>query len=151
MPTTFVVLGICELTVALSVLAPSDDAIVAYLSSEGVAGNDTSIITDAWLAYHMLQGTHSKTQLGSATQFLPTLLTDHRYSNVTGGQRLEIQSQEGQVHILSAFKSGSNVMITVCTSPTGTSERGSGIDKLYRTSSTAKTTCPVSSTSSTKS
>ncbi|KAK5047848.1 hypothetical protein LTR69_011475 [Exophiala sideris] len=94
----------------LQVLAPSNDVISDYLRLSGLPPNDTNAIFEAWVTYHILNGTHSKDQLQSATQFIPTLLTDPDYNNVTGGQRVEVQSAGEQVYLLSGNKSRSNIV-----------------------------------------
>jgi Fasciclin domain len=98
---------------ALQVLAPSNDAISDYLRLSGLPLNDTNAIFEAWVTYHILQGTHSKNQLQIATHFIPTLLTDANYNNVTGGQRVEAQSAGEQVYLLSGNKSRSNIVQAV--------------------------------------
>jgi hypothetical protein len=98
---------------ALQVLAPSNDAISDYLRLSGLPHNDTNAIFEAWVTYHVLQGTHSKNQLQIATHFIPTLLTDADYNNVTGGQRVEAQSAGEQVYLLSGNKSRSNIVQAV--------------------------------------
>ena len=95
---------------AFQVLAPSNDAISDYLRLSGLPDNDTSAIFEAWATYHILRGTHSKNKLQSATQFIPTLLTDPDYNNITGGQRVEVQSAGEQVYFLSGNKSRSNIV-----------------------------------------
>ncbi|KAK5202785.1 hypothetical protein LTR96_011260 [Exophiala xenobiotica] len=92
------------------VLAPSIDAISNYLRLSGLSYNDTNAIFEAWVTYHVLHGPHSKNQLQVATQFIPTLLTDANYTNVTGGQRVEAQSSGEQVYILSGNNSRSNIV-----------------------------------------
>ncbi|KAK5332242.1 hypothetical protein LTR98_011624 [Exophiala xenobiotica] len=95
---------------ALQVLAPSNDAISDYLRLSGLPQNDTNAIFEAWVTYHVLHGPHSKNQLQAAKQFIPTLLTDADYTNVTGGQRVEAQSAGEQVYLLSGNKSRSNIV-----------------------------------------
>ncbi|KAJ9493402.1 hypothetical protein H2202_011124 [Exophiala xenobiotica] len=95
---------------ALQVLAPSNDAISDYLRLSGLPQNDTNAIFEAWATYHVLHGPHSKNQLQAAKQFIPTLLTDADYTNVTGGQRVEAQSAGEQVYLLSGNKSRSNIV-----------------------------------------
>ncbi|KAK5332342.1 hypothetical protein LTR98_011525 [Exophiala xenobiotica] len=95
---------------ALQVLAPSNDAISDYLRLSGLPQNDTNAIFEAWVTYHVLHGPHSKNQLQAAKQFIPTLLTDADYTNVTGGQLVETQSAGEQVYLLSGNKSRSNIV-----------------------------------------
>ena len=46
-------------------------------------------------------------------QFIPTLLSDPKYANVTGGQRVEIVSLGGDVIFYSAVKAVSNLVTAV--------------------------------------
>lgn len=98
---------------ALQVLAPSNDAISEYLRSSGLPSNDTTAVVEALITYHVLQGPHSKNQLHTATHFIPTLLTDANYTNVTSGQRVEAQSVGDQLYFLSGNKSRSNIVQAV--------------------------------------
>lgn len=41
------------------------------------------------LTYHVLNGTYPSSAFTNTSQFLPTLLTNTTYANVTGGQRVE--------------------------------------------------------------
>ena len=69
-----------------AVLAPTDDAFRA----NNVPSNSSDML--ALLSYHALQGLHGGALLNGSSQYLPTLLTDQAYSNVTGGQRVQVAS-----------------------------------------------------------
>lgn len=67
----------------------------------------------ALLSYHVLKGTYYASNFTSAAAplFVPTLLTNVSYTNVTGGQRVEAAVMDGKVNILS----GAGVSSTVVT------------------------------------
>lgn len=74
----------------LTVLAPSDEAFAALAnSSAGEAlATDPSLI-GALLQYHILNGTFTSQSITNESTFVPTLLTNSSYTNVTGGQVVE--------------------------------------------------------------
>lgn len=59
----------------------------------------------------MLQGLHPSLSFDGTPQFLPSILTNQSYTNVTGGQVVEISSNNGKVSIYSAIKSESTIII----------------------------------------
>ncbi|KAI9675426.1 MAG: hypothetical protein M1817_001330 [Caeruleum heppii] len=84
----------------ITILAPSNDAFTALLESPmgaAITANDTGLIA-AVLSYHVLNGTYPASAVMEDPAFIPTMLMDPMYSNVTGGQRVE------------AVKMGENVM-----------------------------------------
>ncbi|KAK0666879.1 FAS1 domain-containing protein [Cercophora samala] len=95
----------------VTLLAPSNEAL-ARLNATPLANellSDPNYLT-AFLAYHVLNGTYYASNLSSApTQFIPTILDIAAYSNVTGGQRLQVQSSDGGV----SFVSGNGAVSTV--------------------------------------
>jgi uncharacterized surface protein with fasciclin (FAS1) repeats len=105
----------------LKVLAPSDEAFAKYWQSTKVASNDTDHL-EAILTYHVLQGIHADTFLDAPPQFIPTLLTNSSYANVTGGQRVEAISSGGGVNFYSAFKTVSHLIAPVRCSTSQTLE-----------------------------
>ena len=96
----------------MKVLAPSDEAFAKYWNSNKAASNDTDHLK-AVLTYHLLQGVHADQFLDVPPQFIPTLLTNSSYANVTGGQRVEVVSSGGRVKYYSAAKSISHVITPV--------------------------------------
>ncbi|KAI9723362.1 MAG: hypothetical protein M1812_001246 [Candelaria pacifica] len=81
----------------ITILAPSNDAFdkIPYSSlASAFSDNKTDIIRSV-LDLHVLNGTHSSGSLNSTAQFLATWLDDPRYSNVTGGQTIQIVKQSG--------------------------------------------------------
>ena len=99
----------------MKVLAPSDEAfakIAKYWNSNKTATIDTDHL-EAILTYHLLQGTYPDIFLNVPPQFIPTLLKNSSYTNVTGGQRVEVVSSGGQVSYYSAAKSISHLITPV--------------------------------------
>ena len=75
----------------VTILAPSNEAFAAFLNSSvgaALATNDTAAI-EAVLMYHVLNGTHPAASIMSTPAFVPTMLTNTVYANVTGGQVVE--------------------------------------------------------------
>lgn len=98
----------------ITILAPNNDAIQAFLnSSETLITADPGLVT-AVLSYHILNGTYYASNLtaSSGAQFVPTLLTNETYTNVTGGQRVEVIASDGNVTVYSALKDSSSVVET---------------------------------------
>lgn len=80
----------------ITILAPSNNAFEQLLSSPlGAALTNDPDLVQAMLTYHVLNGSYSSSQITEDSQFIPTLLTDPRYTNVTGGQRVEVQKEDG--------------------------------------------------------
>lgn len=78
----------------VTLLAPSNDAL-AKLNNSPIVNQllaDPQFLT-AFLSYHVLNGTFYASNLtAEPTQFIPTLLDLNGYSNVTGGQRLQVKT-----------------------------------------------------------
>ncbi|KAK7936222.1 hypothetical protein LTR80_011360 [Exophiala xenobiotica] len=92
--------------------APTNDAISNYLSQTSTASNDTSTaFAEALVTYHLLEHTYSSLDLRSETQFIPTLLTNQSYVNVTGGQRVEARSCGEQACFFSGNKQQSILLM----------------------------------------
>ncbi|KAF2687184.1 FAS1 domain-containing protein [Lentithecium fluviatile CBS 122367] len=85
-----------ELLIALSnatnitILAPSNEAFAAFANSSAAASvaSDPGLLA-AVLQYHVLNGTYTASQITKMSAFVPTLLTNETYANVTGGQVVE--------------------------------------------------------------
>lgn len=54
---------------------------------------------------------HASSSFDSTPQFLPTLLTNQAFTNVTGGQVVEVTSGNGTVSIYSAIKAQSTIAV----------------------------------------
>jgi hypothetical protein len=68
----------------------------------------------ALLTYHVLNGTYKSSAFTNTSQFLPTLLTNETYANVTGGQRVEARLNGSSVEIFSGLLQKSMVVTAVC-------------------------------------
>ncbi|OHF03803.1 fasciclin domain-containing protein [Colletotrichum orchidophilum] len=94
----------------ITILAPSNAALEAFLASPGAQGaaSNPGLIT-AILQYHVLTGTYYASQFTEEPRFIPTLLTNETYTNVTGGQRVQAQTVDGNVTFYSALRENSTV------------------------------------------
>jgi uncharacterized surface protein with fasciclin (FAS1) repeats len=95
-----------------AVLAPSNEAFAKYLNSTNYARNDTDKL-EAVLSYHVLRGSFARGLFKNSPQFIPTLLSNPRYANVTGGQRVEVTSSGDGVAFYSAIRAVSNLVTPV--------------------------------------
>ena len=95
-----------------AVLAPTDEAFAKHFSSTNDANNDTDKL-GALLSYHILRGSFTRTHFNNSPQFIPTLLSDSRYANITGGQRVEVASSGSGIAFYSAVKAVSNLITAV--------------------------------------
>jgi len=88
-------------------VAPNNDAFANY---NGFDPKNQSMVTNM-LEYHILQGTVSTDAIPEGpTTFASTLLTDAAYTNVTGGQKVLINKQPGDVVV---FTSGAGSRATL--------------------------------------
>ncbi|TVY59123.1 Fasciclin-like arabinogalactan protein, partial [Lachnellula cervina] len=87
-------------TQGVTILAPSNDAFkkIPYTElNKAFSNNDQDVITNV-LEYHLLQGSRLAAELVPGDSvFIPTLLTNEAYSNVSGGQRVQNVKQSGDV------------------------------------------------------
>jgi uncharacterized surface protein with fasciclin (FAS1) repeats len=98
----------------ITILAPSNAALATLLNSTAgaAAASDPGFIA-ALLQYHVLNGTFYSSQVTNTSTFIPTLLTNATYTNVTGGQRVEAISSNGTVSIISGLFQNSTVIQAV--------------------------------------
>ena len=99
----------------ITILAPSNDAFAAFLNSSAgmaVGLNDTTAI-EAILSYHVLNGTYPASSIMSTPAFIPTMLNNPAYSNVTGGQVVEAVAQGTSVEFYSGLLANSTVTTAV--------------------------------------
>jgi uncharacterized surface protein with fasciclin (FAS1) repeats len=95
----------------ITILAPSNEALESFLNNTEVAAMvaaDPSIVP-AILSYHVLNGTYYASNVTDTAAFIPTLLTNATYSNVTGGQVVSAIADGDTVSFYSALKQQSNV------------------------------------------
>ncbi|ETN41438.1 uncharacterized protein HMPREF1541_03374 [Cyphellophora europaea CBS 101466] len=89
-----------------TVLAPSNDAFSAFATANPEHANDTSYM-EALIQYHIALNTHPSAEFGLTPLFPRTLLTSPDFTNVTGGQRIELTIQDSRPTILSGVKAAS--------------------------------------------
>ncbi|KAL5323080.1 hypothetical protein ACEPPN_007608 [Leptodophora sp. 'Broadleaf-Isolate-01'] len=96
----------------ITILAPSNDALAAYLNSTaGAAAATDAGAVAALLTYHVLNGTYPASAFTNSSQFLPTLLSNSSYTNVTGGQVVEARLRGETASIFTGLLSDSNVTV----------------------------------------
>jgi len=94
----------------ITLLAPSNAALGKFLNSSGASiGADPSAVA-ALLTYHVLNGTYPASAFTTTPQFIPSLLTNASYANVTGGQRVEAFLNGSSVDIISGLLQESTVI-----------------------------------------
>ena len=99
---------------SITLLAPSNDAFTKVLAtSAGKAAVANPGLLQALLQYHVLNGTFASTAFTTTNQFIPTLLTNATYSNVTGGQVVEGVLSGKSVEVFSGLKEKSTVTTAV--------------------------------------
>ncbi|KAF9869890.1 fasciclin domain-containing protein [Colletotrichum karsti] len=95
----------------ITILAPNNEAIDALLKSpEGQAASTDPGLVAAILSYHVLNGTYYASAFNDQPQFIPTLLQNQTYANITGGQRVQGQTAGGNVTFYSALRANSTVV-----------------------------------------
>lgn len=99
----------------ITLLAPNNEAIGRLLnssSSSDAQAMDSGLVRSI-LLYHVLNGTYfasNLTETNGTAQFIPTMLTNETYTNVTGGQRVEAIGTDEDVVFYSALKDNSTVV-----------------------------------------
>ena len=92
---------------SVTVLAPNDAAFQK-------ASNPDSDELQALLRYHAVKGQYVSVTFNEAPAFRATLLTNKKYANVTGGQRVELVRVDNGPVIRSALKKTSQITTAVC-------------------------------------
>ena len=121
----------------ITILAPTNAAFNKLLSSSAgvvLKSNDSAAI-QAVLTYHVLSGIYPASAIGSTPAFVPTLLVDPKYTNITGGQRVSVVKAEGNVNVASGLKAISTVTkaVRVLTSwciPTHAADAHPGLPRI---------------------
>jgi uncharacterized surface protein with fasciclin (FAS1) repeats len=94
-------------------LAPSNDAIAAF-NTQNPATLNASLLPN--VQYGLLKGGYPTLSITNTPQFIVSNLTDPTYSNVTGGQTVElVLGSEGTPEVLSGNRSISTSTSTVRT------------------------------------
>jgi hypothetical protein len=95
-------------------LAPSNAAIASYLTQNpNVLTQD---LLAATLQYALLKGGYPSLSFSDRPIFVESYLSNASYTNVTGGQRMELMSASGQADMVSGNKSISTSATAVCIS-----------------------------------
>jgi len=95
----------------ITLLAPNNAALGTFLNStqgKSLASNQGAIA--ALLSYHVLNGTYFASQIQNTSAFIPTLLTNATYANVTGGQRVQALLAHNNVTLISGLEQNSTVV-----------------------------------------
>lgn len=76
--------------------------------------NNSALVSDpdsleALLQYHVATGVHPSLNFGPPAIFAPTLLTNPNFTNVTGGQRIELTTGNGSPLVLTGLKAPSHI------------------------------------------
>ncbi len=99
----------------ITILAPSNDAFTKLLASPAgarIAQNDSALI-QAVLSYHVIQGSFPASSISDKPAFVSTLLNSPTYTNVTGGQRVEVVKKDDKVVVYSGGRANSTVTTAV--------------------------------------
>jgi len=95
----------------ITILAPNNAALAAFTnSSAGLAAAANPAAVAALLTYHVLNGTILSTAITNTTAFVPTLLSNATYANVTGGQVVGAKSNGSAVNVYSGLFGESHVV-----------------------------------------
>ncbi|KAJ9649372.1 hypothetical protein H2201_006590 [Coniosporium apollinis] len=86
----------------ITLLAPSNEAIGALLEAQPELQQETDLLR-AVLQYHVLNGTYLSSAITNTSTFVPTLLTNQSYTNVTGGQVVQAVNVGGNVTFYSGL------------------------------------------------
>jgi uncharacterized surface protein with fasciclin (FAS1) repeats len=97
----------------ITILAPNNAALAKFLNSSAAAAASMPDALTALLTYHVLNGAYPAAAFTSTPQFLPSLLTNTSYTNVTGGQRVEGYTNGTNVDIVSGRLATSMVVTAV--------------------------------------
>lgn len=93
----------------ITILAPSNSAFQKVSQAQLSALSSNPGLLTALLEYHVLNGTYLASAIPQNGTFVPTLLTNKTYTNVTGGQVVEAVAQDNQVVFFSGNLSNSTV------------------------------------------
>merc|ERR1711939_207273 len=93
----------------VTILAPSNDALETLMNSDAGSMPDNDEFVQSLLRYHVLNGTVYSSNITQTPIFAPTYLNSSMYSNVTGGQVVEAQMEDGEAQFVSGLKQVSTV------------------------------------------
>lgn len=92
----------------ITILAPSNRAFSQANASLQAATQNPALL-GAILQYHVLNGTYRSAQITNTSAFVPTLLTNPQFTNVTGGQRVQARVVNNNVTFFSGLLENSTV------------------------------------------
>ena len=98
----------------ITILAPNNDALSTLLNTtagKSLAADPGAVA--ALLSYHVLNGTYYSSQVKNMSAFIPTLLNNATYANVTGGQRVQALLAHSNVTLISGLLQNSTVIQAV--------------------------------------
>lgn len=93
----------------VTILAPSNEAFASVGNETLSALTSNEGLLTALLQYHVLNGSILSSAITNQSQFVPTLLTNELFTNVTGGQVVEAVASDGNVTFFSGLLSNSSV------------------------------------------
>merc|ERR1712014_235742 len=93
----------------VTILAPSNDALETLMNSDAGSMLDNDEFVQSLLRYHILNGTVYSSNITQTPIFAPTYLNSSMYSNVTGGQVVAAQMEDGGAQFVSGLKQVSTV------------------------------------------
>ena len=93
----------------VTILAPSNGAFAQVDNQTLAALTANEGLLTALLQYHVLNGSILSSAITNQSQFVPTLLTNQLFTNVTGGQVVEAVASGGNVTFFSGLLSNSSV------------------------------------------
>ncbi|KAI1967126.1 hypothetical protein LOZ58_000622 [Ophidiomyces ophidiicola] len=89
----------------ITVLAPNNDAfndLVGTQSNGSAPLGNSSLITGI-LKYHVLKGVYNESNFKNENQFIPTLLDDSTFANVSNGQVVRISRRDDSIHCITGL------------------------------------------------
>lgn len=98
----------------ITILAPSNEAFAELTNSSGADALTDAALVSALLQYHVLNGSYTADQITNSSVFVPTLLTNGSYSNVTGGQVVQAVKIGNDTVFYSGLLQNSTVTTAVC-------------------------------------
>jgi uncharacterized surface protein with fasciclin (FAS1) repeats len=93
----------------ITILAPSNSAFQKVSQEQLSALTSNSGLLTALLQYHVLNGSYLASAIPDSGAFVPTLLTDKMYTNVTGGQVVHAKTEDDKVVFFTGNLSNSTV------------------------------------------
>ena len=97
----------------ITILAPSNEAFAQLTNSSGAEALTNADVVAALLQYHVLNGSYTAAQITNSSVFVPTLLTNATYSNVTGGQVVQAVKVGNETVFYSGLLQNSTVITAV--------------------------------------